>query len=168
MFFFRSHSNKGKLARFYGTEEWFSDFLVGFSYVASVFMTLITLIVEFASPKCVSYRPKFGVKGGSCFFNGKMFRNWKSNFHKDFIYLVEIITNIISYIERVAKGIWLFVPMAIALLINIGVFVTVILAIWKKKKAFETLNKGNSRIQAKSKKDDGFISQYVYNISSHQ
>ena len=82
MFLFRSHSNKGKLERFYGTEEWFSKFLIGFAYVASVLLTLITLIVEFASPKCVSYRPKFGVKSGSCFFNGKVLPYWKPNYAK--------------------------------------------------------------------------------------
>ena len=70
-------------------------------------------------------------------------------------------------LERVAKGIWLFVPMAIALMINIGAFITVLTAIWKKNRAIKSLNQENTRIQAKSKKDDGFVSQYVYNTSSH-
>ena len=56
--------------------------------------------------------------------------------------------------ERVAKGIWLFIPMAIALMINLGVFVTVISVVWKQKKAL-------GQIQRNSKKDDGLMSQYV-------
>ena len=75
--------------------------------------------------------------------------------------------NILLYLERVAKGIWLFVPMAIALMINFGAFITVLTAIWKKNKAIKSMNQGNTRIQAKTKKDDGFVSQYVYNTSSH-
>ena len=60
-------------------------------------------------------------------------------------------------LERVAKGIWLFLPMAIALMINFGVFGTVIHAIWKKNKAMRTMNQGNHKLQAKSKKDDDNI-----------
>ena len=51
--------------------------------------------------------------------------------------------------------------MSIALMINFGVFATVVHAIWKKHKAMKSLNQENSRIQTKSKKDDGFMSQYV-------
>ena len=51
--------------------------------------------------------------------------------------------------------------MAIALMINFGVFVTVLAAIWKKNRALRDMKQGSSRIQAKSKKDDGLFSQYV-------
>ena len=51
--------------------------------------------------------------------------------------------------------------MAIALMINFGVFATVIHAIWKKNKAMRTMNQGNLQLQAKSKKDDSLMSQYV-------
>ena len=61
---------EGRLSKFYGTEERFQVILVMFSYGSSFLMTLITLIAEFTSPKCATYRPKFGGKGGSCFFNG--------------------------------------------------------------------------------------------------
>ena len=71
------------------------------------------------------------------------------------------LNNISYFLERVAKGIWLFLPMAIALMINFGVFATVIHALWMKNRAMRTLNQGNHKLQAKSKKDDGFMSQYV-------
>ena len=80
---------------------------------------------------------------------------------------MENLIDIFLYLERVAKGIWLFVPMAIALMINFGVFITVLTAIWKKNRAIKSINQGNTRIQAKAKKDDGFVSQYVYNTLSY-
>ena len=46
-------------------------------------------------------------------------------------------------------------------MINFGVFATVIRAIWKKNKAMKTMNQGNLQLQAKSKKDDSLMSQYV-------
>ena len=77
MFYVRSHSKQSKLARFYGTEERFQVMLVAFSYISSLLIALITVIVEFASPKCAPYRPKFAIVTpngvGSCFFNGKVF-----------------------------------------------------------------------------------------------
>ena len=71
------------------------------------------------------------------------------------------------YVERLAKGIWLFLPMAIALMINFGVFVTVLAAIWKKNRALRDMKQRKSRIQPKSKKDDGLFSQYVYKYLIH-
>ena len=42
--------------------------LVGLSYGLPLIVSLLTVIVEFGSPKCASYRPRFGEE--TCFFSG--------------------------------------------------------------------------------------------------
>jgi hypothetical protein len=42
-------------------------------YLAPLIITALTLIVEFSSPRCASYRPRFGeetVLPDNCFFAG--------------------------------------------------------------------------------------------------
>ena len=42
--------------------------LVGLSYGLPLIVSFLTVIVEFGSPKCASYRPRFGEE--TCFFSG--------------------------------------------------------------------------------------------------
>ena len=106
--------------------------LVGLSYGLPLIVSLLTVIVEFGyneNTKCASYRPRFGEE--TCFFSGNVFKNMVISTSSKINFYLENWLFSFYYIERTSKGIWFFVPMALALMVNTGIFISITVTLYK-------------------------------------
>ena len=120
--------------------------LVGVSYSLPLILSFLVAVVEFTAPKCASYRPRFGEE--TCFFSGNSSKIYSTiTILKIYIKcsLCFINDNYYVYqIERTSKGIWFFLPMGLALMVNTGIFISIIVTLYRhysNMKQFKLKNK---------------------------